>query len=293
MNRVLAALALGAGLSFPLSANAAPRTIQLDAATATVTGSGTRAVLLLPGLGCGPYEFDGIAPALAQTYTVYSLRFAGFDGAAPVKGPYLDAFAKSVTDLIAREHLQKPILIGHSLGGHLALRVAASIPSNVAGVLAIDAVPLFPLPQPGETPETRRKGAAAYRDALLAVPDDAYAAQAKLFIAQLVTAPENVALVAQHNAASDRATIAGASFEMAVDDLGPSLARIGAPIEVLAPAPDEAQAKAYAAFYTGLYQGAPHVHVDAIAPSKHFIMYDQPEKFAAAVNAFLAALNGP
>jgi pimeloyl-ACP methyl ester carboxylesterase len=290
MLRILAALALGAGLSFPLPAGAAPRTIQLEAAVASVTGTGPRAIVLLPGLGCGPYEFDGIAPALAAKYTVYAVRFAGFDGAPAIKGPYLDAFAKSVTDLIARERLQKPILIGHSLGGHLALRVAATIPANVGGVLAIDAVPLFPLPQPGETPASRQQGAAAFRDALLAVPDDKYAAQSKFFIAQLVTDPKNVDLVAQHNAASDRATVAGASYEMSIDDLGPSLPNISAQIEVLAPAPDDAQAKEYAAFYTGLYRGAPHVHVTAIAPSKHFIMYDRPDAFAAAVNAFLATI---
>jgi len=290
MNQLLATLALAASLGFPLPASAAPRTIQLDAASATVTGSGPRAILLLPGLGCGPYEFAGIAPTLAAKYTVYSLTFAGFDGAAPVKGPYLDAFAQSIGDLIAREHLRKPILIGHSLGGHLAVRVAETNPSNVGGVLAIDAVPLFPIPQPGETPETRKSGAAAYRDALLNAPDDKYAASAKYFIGQLVTAPADIDLVAKHDLASDRATIAGAAYEMALDDLGPALPKIVAPVEILAPAPDDAQAAQYAASYTTLYAGAPHVHVATIAPSKHFIMFDQPEKFAAAVDAFLSTL---
>lgn len=290
MKKILAALALGAGLSCPLPAGAAARTIQLDAATATVTGSGDKAVILLPGLACGPYEFDGIAPALAAKYTVYSVRFAGFDGAAPVKGPYLDAFAHSVTDLIAREKLQKPIIIGHSLGGHLAVRIAETIPANVGGVLAIDAVPLFPIPQPGETPESRARGAAAFRDAMLAVPDDKYSAQAKYFIGQLVSDPKNVDLVTQHDLASDRATVAGASYEMALADLGPNLSKITAPVEVLAAAPDDAQAQQFAAFYANLYKGTANLHVDAIAPSKHFIMYDQPEKFAKSVDDFLATL---
>jgi pimeloyl-ACP methyl ester carboxylesterase len=290
MHKLLATLALGASLGFPLPAGAAPRTIQLDAASATVTGKGATAILLLPGLGCGPYEFAGIAPKLAANYTVYSLTFAGFDGAAPVKGPYLDAFAQSITELIAREHLRKPILIGHSLGGHLAVRVAETNPSDIGGVLAIDAVPLFPLPQPGETPETRKSGAAAYRDALMNVPDDKYSASAKYFIGQLVTAPADVDLVTKHQLAGDRATIAGAAYEMALDDLGPALPKIAAPVEVLAAAPDDAKAAQYAAFYTSLYAGAPHLHVDAIAPSKHFIMFDQPEKFASAVDAFLATL---
>ena len=289
MKTLIAALALGAGLLPPLSASAAPRTIQLEAATATVSGTGSRAILLLPGLACGPYEFDGIAPELAEQHTVYALKFAGFDGAAPVKPPYLDAFARSVTDLIAREHLTKPILIGHSLGGHLALRVAATTPANIGGVLVIDALPLFPLAQPGETPESRQRGAAAFRDALASVPDDKYTAQAKYFIAQLVTDPQNVDIVTQHQLAGDRATIAGASYEMALEDLGPSLPKIVAPVEVLAPATDDASAAQVAAFYTALYKGTPHLHVDAIAPSKHFIMYDQPEKFAKAVDAFVAS----
>jgi pimeloyl-ACP methyl ester carboxylesterase len=288
MNRLIATITLGASLLLTQPAAAAPRTIALDAASVTVSGSGPRAVILLPGLACGPYVFAGIAPKLAQTYTVYSFTFAGFDGAAPLaKGPYLDAFAKSVDDLIVREHLEKPLIIGHSLGGHLAIRTAEEHPGSVGGILVIDAVPLFPLPQPGETQQARQTGAAAFRDAILGSSDDAYGAQTGYFMAQMVTDPKNVELVTKHDLASDRTTVANAAYELSLADLSPNLSKIQAPVEVLAAAPIEATAAQTAAVYAAQYKDTPHLHVDAIAPSKHFIMFDQPDKFAAAVDAFL------
>jgi pimeloyl-ACP methyl ester carboxylesterase len=293
MNRFLG-FALAASLFFPPSAIASPagaaeRTIRSGAATFSMTGSGSRAVILLPGLASGPYEFDGIRPWLAAHYTVYSVAFAGFDGQAPIHAPYLDAFAQSIVDLIRRERLQKPILIGHSLGGHLAVRIAATIPDNVGGVLAIDALPLFPLARPGETPDARARGLATFRDALLATPDDAYALQTKRYIGFLVTAPADVELVTRHDLASDRTTVATSAYEMGRDDLTPLLPKIVAPVEVLAPAAgDAADATQTAAYYTQAYAGTPQLSVVGIAGSKHFIMFDRPAEFASAVTAFMA-----
>src|SRR6202035_5398451 len=99
-----AGLSLIAALAAPLlcaPVRAADATLHFDAAYVTKTGSGPRAVVLIPGLGSGAYVFDGIAPSLAKRYTVYAITFAGFDGEPPVQGPYLDAFAKSILDLIA------------------------------------------------------------------------------------------------------------------------------------------------------------------------------------------------
>jgi len=288
MRRFLSALALGASLSSPLAASAAPRTLHVGAATVTVTGSGPRAVILIPGLASGAYVFDAIVPQLARDHTVYAVTFAGFDGLAPVKPPYLDAFGASIAGLIAQEKLVKPILIGHSLGGHVALRFAATSPAVPAGVLVIDSIPLFPPPRPGETPESRKEGALAFRDAMLGATPEQYAAQTKAALAYLVTAPKDVDFLLPRDLASDRATAAGAIVEMALEDLTPLLGKITAPVEVLAPAATEADAAQTATQYASAYAGTPHLDVVAIAPSKHFIMYDQPEKFAAAVAAFVA-----
>ena len=289
MKRLIAAALLStAWFSAPITASAAPATtFNVDGALVQKTGSGP-AVILIPGLGGGPFVYDAVIPELSKRATVYAVTLPGFDGVAPVAAPYLPAFEKSIVDLIAREHLAHPLIVGHSLGGHLAVKLAQDVPS-VAAVLVIDAVPLYPLPRPGETAASRAAAGAGFADAMLAAPDDKYAAQQKMVDGYLVTSDADIATVTQHALASDKTTEVKAGVEMMMEDLGPKLPAISAPMTLLAPAPSEAEAAGVAAEYKQLYAGTPHLTVITIAPSKHFIMFDQPAKFQAALDAFVAA----
>lgn len=285
--RFILGLALGAAMLQPALAQSS---LHVDAAYVTQTGNGPRAIVMIPGLASGAYVWDGIAPALASRYTVYTITFAGFDGERPVQPPYLDTFTKSVEDLIAQEHLVKPILIGHSLGGALALRVAEEQPDRVGGVLLVDSMPIFPPPQPGETAESRKAQAVSFRDSLLGVPPDQFADTVRRFMAYLVTDPKNVDYLSARSARSDRATYAGAAYELFLTDLRPGLAKITAPLEVLVPADSDEKATETIPLYAQVFSGA-HATLKPVVPSKHFIMYDQPRTFADDVNAFLSSLN--
>ena len=285
MKRLLAALVLGACFAQPCLADT---TLHVDAAYITKSGSGKRAVIFIPGLGAGAYVWDGVAPEVAKDYTVYTLTFAGFDGEPPVQPPYIDAFTQSVRDLIAQEKLVKPLLVGHSMGGFIALKLAETMPDKLGAVLLVDMLPIFPPPQPGETPQTRAAGAAQVRDQLLAAAPEQYQSTLRTFMAQLVSDPKNVDLITARTMRSDRATFAGAFYELSTGDLRPGLAKIAVPVELLMPAPSENYEPQMAAFYSQLYIGTKDYTLVPIVPSKHFIMYDAPGKFQTALDAFLA-----
>ena len=283
----IAAIALAACFTMLAGAASADTTLHVDGALVQKTGSGP-AVILIPGLGGGPFVYAGVIPELSAHHTVYAVTLPGFDGNAPVAAPYLPAFEKSMTDLIAQEHLAHPVIVGHSLGGHLAVKLAEDVPS-VAAVMAIDAIPLFPLARPGETPASRQAMADGYNTMMLGESQDAYSAQTKTFFGYLVTGDTNAALVADHGLKSDRSTEVKSATEMMMEDLGPKLASITVPVTVLAPASSDADVAATQAEYTQLYAGTKKLTVTTIAPSKHFIMLDQPDKFRAALDAFVAA----
>jgi pimeloyl-ACP methyl ester carboxylesterase len=291
MNRFISAAIASAivWVATPCSAQTVPQSTTFDVGAAHVvkTGSGTRPIILLPGLACGPYEFADLLPQLAATHPVYALTFAGFDGVAAIRPPYLDAYERSVLELVEREHLVKPIIIGHSLGGHLAVRIAEQYPDLPGAVIAIDALPLFPLPQPGETPQTRHAAAQRFAQMVAAADPMTFARLARMQVASLVTSPQNVNLVVEHELRSDQTTIGGAAAEMMDDDLGPHLGDITAPLLVIAPAPSTAVAQQMKDGYTGLYAGVNDLSVVSIAPAKHFVMLDQPGEFAQTINDFL------
>ena len=81
---------------------------------------------------------------------------------------------------------------------------------------------------------------------------------------------------------------AQAFYEDMTTDMRSELAGITAPVLVLVPSAAAQGGEASALdFYRKQYAGAPHLAVQAVADSGHFIMLDQPEAFAGALNGFL------
>ncbi len=288
MNRLVISAIVAAIVSFSAPAGAAS-TFHLDSATVTKTGNGAKAVILIPGLGCGPFVFDGVADELAQRYTVYRIAFDGFDGNGGASAPYLAHDTQSIADLIAREHLVRPVLIGHSLGGHIALALAETMPANVGAVVAIDALPLFPARQPGQTDANRQDFARGFVAQMMSAREEQYRDFARQSVAALVTGDTNTDLVFSHTIRSDRAAFAGAAADMMTDDLGPALKAIAAPVLVLAPSPDVATADPIATSYRALFAGVSRLTVRTIVPARHFLMLDQPALFRTALDTFVDA----
>ena len=122
---------------------------------------------------------------------------------------------------------------------------------------------------------------------LSAATPTAFAQMVRAQIPYLVSAPKDVELVVDHELHGDQTTIGGAAAEMMTDDLGPQLSAIAAPLLVIAPAPNTSVAAQMREGYTGLYAGVRDLTVVSIAPSKHFVMLDQPAQFMETLNAFL------
>ena len=296
MNRtfaaVLSALLALAALTQSAFAQDLPATFSVDGARVTQSGSGPNSIILLPGLGSGAYAFDGLAPQLRARATVYTVTFPGFDGVQPIAAPYLPAYERIVEDLIAHHHLVKPVIIGHSLGGHLAVKIAEDYPQQPGAVIALDALPLFPPSQPGTSAAERATYVTRIESFMNAPMTDAqYAASTKQAVDALVTSPNDAATILQHQMHGERATINGAAIEMMREDLGPNLGAITAPLLVVAPVDPARSASSTRDYYAAAYTGAKTLSVVTVGPSRHFMMYDQPEQTASAIATFLSAHN--
>ncbi|MEI6499946.1 MAG: alpha/beta hydrolase [Armatimonadota bacterium] len=100
-----------------------------------------RRLLLLHGFGCDHRFWAPQEPALsAHELCAPDLPYHG--------GP-TDSVAKTLEGLAAwvvREHLPRPaVLIGHSLGGMIALQIARERPELVEGLVLVDAFPSLEL----------------------------------------------------------------------------------------------------------------------------------------------------
>lgn len=105
------------------------------------------AVILLHGLLGVAYNFRTTAEALMDRYRVISLNVRGHgdSGPSPERAYNFDLWASDVHALVSQLHLERPVLIGHSMGGRIAYVSAARNPTETRGIVVVDNGPGFPI----------------------------------------------------------------------------------------------------------------------------------------------------
>ena len=259
-------------------------------------GNGPQTLIFIPGLACGPWEWQAEIARLAPRYRIYALTLPGFDGlASTAKRPLFADVSAEFWALLAREHIVKPILIGHSLGGTLAFDLAEQHPHRLRAIVSVDGLPIFPGNE--RITPTQRKANATRMIASLATMTHAQfeTSERTMVLPYLTISPTTAALLAPLVArSSPRATGAWAG-EDATIDLRPQLARATLPILLVAPydATTEASfapnAAAVADYYRTLVPGAARLQIVTIDRSRHFIMYDRPNALATTLQSFLGS----
>src|SRR3977135_3426753 len=97
-------------------------------------GSG-RAVVLLAGGGDTAHVFDDFAPKLARDFHVYGITRRGFGQSGFVPASGADAYGADVLAVTSALALNRPVLVGHSVGGQELSSVATRYPSRIAGLV--------------------------------------------------------------------------------------------------------------------------------------------------------------
>lgn len=253
-------------------------------------------VILIPGLSSSPHVWDMLTDELKGRYRVHRVHVQGFAG-APAKdngeGPVAAPVAEDIARYIAEQGLSKPAVIGHSMGGTIGMMLAARHPDAVGRLMVVDMIPFMGamFAQPGVDPTvaaiTPMVEAITAQAAVAA--DEAYRAQAAAAVISMIKTESLRERPLQDAARSDRVTSQNAYKELLLTDLRPELARITAPVAVMYVAFEfpGMTAEMTDGIYRGSFATLPSARLTRIDDSAHFIMLDQPTRFAAEVNAFL------
>ncbi|WP_420470441.1 alpha/beta fold hydrolase [Brevundimonas sp. FT23042] len=251
-------------------------------------------IILIPGLTSSPEIWDGLTDQLKGRYRVHRVHVQGFAGAPAednATGPVAAPVAEDLARYIAEQHLDKPVVIGHSMGGTISLMLAARHPDSVGKLMVVDMIPFMGamFGPPGTTAESVAPIADQVYAGMSTSPREAYNAQATASINGMINT-ESLRAGPIHDMETSDQQVAASSFrELIATDLRPELSRIIAPTEVLYVKFNDARMtpEVTDAIYRMSYQGLTGVRLKRIDDSAHFIMLDQPAVFAAEVNAFL------
>lgn len=116
-------------------------TVDKDVKLEVLDWGGTgRTMVLLTGLGNSGHIFDKFALKLTPQYHVYGITRRGFGASSsPATGYSADRLGDDVLAVIEALKLDKPVLVGHSIGGEELSSIGSRHPEKVAGLIYLDA----------------------------------------------------------------------------------------------------------------------------------------------------------
>lgn len=258
-------------------------------------------VILIPGLATPGEVWSKTAEQLKYRYRVHIIQIRGFGDLAPVDNPlpkgkthfddYIHEVADYIDDYVMGEMKgSKPAIIGHSLGGLTAMTIAARAPQLVDKVMLVDSLPygalIFDLEA---TVDAFRPQAEQIRDALATQSN---MTNVPWTMDSMSATEKGQKQVETWAAMSDPKVVAAFLYDLMTTDMRPLLPEIMVPMTMIYPVgeaiiPDQEIITDYGKDYLSVYAGAKTMTFEKIGSSKHFIMLDQPDAFAAAVERFL------
>lgn len=240
----------------------------------TVSGNGLPALLFIHGWSCDGTYWDGQVAAFAPAHRVVTVDLAGHGQSGRDRKEWsIEAFGQDVRTVVEKLALPRVVLIGHSMGGYVAVAAANVLPGRVVAVIGVDTM------QDAErvvTPEMLAP--------LIAGMKADFPAVTKQFVAQMFPAGADSALVARtaaHMASAPPAIAIPVFQSIFAYDVKAGFAGVKAPIR-------EINADRNPTNIAGNRKYAPDFDAVILAGVGHFPQLEKPAVFDAALAKVLA-----
>jgi pimeloyl-ACP methyl ester carboxylesterase len=298
------AFLLGAGAVLALEACTSPGgddstptadSFTSDRLTVTTLGDGPD-IILVPGLASHRDVWAGVADSLGRRYRLHLVQVKGFAGLAPeanADGPVSAPVAEEIARYIRQTELDRPAVIGHSMGGSIGMMLAARHPDAVGRLMVVDMHPFLgaTFGPPGATAEDTRRAADQFRARILADSAGSPSGMLEQMFPGMTRVDSMRPRLMDGVRGTDRQTAANAFHELIVADLRPELSRIAVPMTVLyvvpadAPMPPDEFDRAVRSSFANV----PQARVVKVEDSNHFIQFDQPGRLVSEVDTLMRA----
>lgn len=221
----VASVGLGAALAPTLSAQASagetPPPITVEVSGHNRLGT----MILIPGLTNDGRVWASTVDEFGEDYETHVVSLAGFAGrtAVPIDSGWLELMRDEIVEYARAKQIEKPVLVGHSLGGFLSLWIAATSPDLPSAVINVDGLPfLAATANPNATVEAVRPQAEQMRR-MMTAPNSQFAQmqeqQIRLMVRDTTALPGVLAMARE----SETRTVGTAMYELFTTDLRPLL----------------------------------------------------------------------
>ncbi len=110
-------------------------------AAGPVQGRGEMEMVLIHGLGGSAAIWDDILPYLQNTFQVYTFELSGHGKTQPIVNPSITAEVGRLREFLKANDIVYPTLVGHGMGGMIALQYSLDHPADVHRLIVMDSAP--------------------------------------------------------------------------------------------------------------------------------------------------------
>ena len=249
------------------------------------TGKG-KPVIFLPGFTTPGTVWNQTIDNLKTERESHIISYAGFNGVSPIDTPWYPRIKQALLQYIKEENLSQLIIVAHSMGGNLAIDIAAALPQKVDKLILADAIPCMrDLMMPGVA-ASQIQYSSPYNKQQLQMADEAFQQMAVMMATNMTMKSDKVDSLTNWIKQADRKTYVYGYTDLLKLDQREMLKQVKAKTLILGASYPSAEVARQT--FEKQYSNLGIKTIEIANDSKHFIMFDQPNWFYDKVNAFLA-----
>jgi len=247
------------------------------------TGKGKQAIIFIPGFASSGDVWNETKTVFEKDFICYTLTMAGFAGVKPQPNPSFENWKNEIANYIKTNKIEKPILIGHSMGGGLALAIAADYPELIGKIVVVDALPCLAALSDPSFKSKENNDCSAMVTQMTAMTDIQFYEMQKQTMPRLLADASKLEMVVDWSVKSDRKTFAQMYCDFFNVDLREKISSVKCPTLILL----ESYFVNLKPAIENQYKSLKTVNFQYANKGLHFIMYDDKDWYLGQLSNFL------
>lgn len=248
-----------------------------------ISGHGKQSIVFIPGFASSGDVWNETKANFENKYTCYTLTMAGFAGVPAQSGASFAGWENAIASYIKANHINKPILVGHSMGGGFALAIAADYPELIDKIVVVDALPCLAAMMNPAFKAKENNDCGPMVAQFTKMSDEQFKQMQQKTMPQLLADTGRLKQVVDWSVTSDRTTFAQMYCDFMNTDLRQKISTIKCPSLILLEANFATYSSAVDEQYANL-KTATKVYAQK---GLHFIMYDDTAWYDKQLTGFI------
>ncbi|MDQ2180694.1 alpha/beta fold hydrolase [Marinifilum sp. D714] len=249
---------------------------QISSIQVEVVGQG-EPVLLLPGFTCPGEVWLETVEKISQNRECHIVTYAGFGDVPAIDSSWLQTVKKDIDQYIRKNGFSRLSIVGHSMGGTLALWLASEKQFDIEKLLIIDALPCMGAMMIPNYSSDKISYDTQYNNNLLKMNDEEFRGMAMNMAVFMSKSASKHQQIVDWMIKADRKTYVYGYTDLLKLDLREDIKNIESQVVILAAAnPSKSMVEGV---YNNQFAALKSKEIVYIENSAHFIMFDQFETY--------------